>query len=135
LLNTINNPMTLVVSEVSSDVGALFLTILFSAVVTVAVFTPMTKPVFPASVFGEVAFVFGLFAPATAFHFCTSCLVSCSQQRLYPAVFRYLFLRPSLVILIPTAYTDLPVLSASSRAVVVGYNFFSRLISFFDQSR
>jgi hypothetical protein len=66
---TANNPMTLLISEVSSDVPALLLTILSSVVGTDAVFTPMTQPVFSARILVKLGIVFRLFAFATAFFF------------------------------------------------------------------
>jgi hypothetical protein len=75
LFDTANNPMTLLISEVSFDVPALLLTILSSVVVTHALFTPTTQPILVALVFAKLALVFQLFAFATVFHSWSSSLV------------------------------------------------------------
>ena len=74
--------MAFLVVEVFSDVPALLLAILSSAVVTGAALAPRRQSVLTAGAFAKLSFVFPLLTFAALFHFCLSSLVSNSQPSL-----------------------------------------------------
>ena len=74
--------MAFLIVEVFSDVPALLLAILSSAVVTGAALAPGRQSVLTAGAFAKLSFVFPLLTFAALFHFCLSSLVSNSQSSL-----------------------------------------------------
>jgi hypothetical protein len=125
LFHPVNNSMALLISIICFQALALFLVTL-SYICPHAVFAPISKSVFVLTILAKLNLIFPLFAFGTSLHLHFS---------VYIFPFRILFLRPNLTILNLVAGTVLPIWSAICCAVLLGYNFLSRLSSFFDQIR
>jgi len=116
--------MALLISIICFQALPLFLVTL-SYICPHAVFAIIPQSVFVLTILTKLNFVFPLFAFGTLLHLHFS---------VYVFAFCLLFLRPNLCILNCVASTVLPIWSAICCAVLLGYSFFNRFSSFFDQT-
>jgi len=132
--------MTLLISKVFFHSPPVF-PVISAAILTHALFAPQTQPVLAATILAKLTLVFPLFTFCTLLHFYLSVYVlllipdsQIGQQHFYVFPFRLIFLRPNLAILNCVATTVLPIWSAICCAVLLGYSFFRRFSSLFDQT-
>jgi len=141
LLHAINGAISLLISEVFFHRPPVF-PVISAFILTAALFAPIPQPIFVLTILTKLTLVFPLSAFCTLLHLLRLSVYvlllipdsQIGQQHFYVFPFRFLFLRPNLTILNLVACTDLPILSAICCAVLLGYSFFSRFSSIFDQT-
>ena len=126
LFHSVNNSVTLFISTINFRPLPLFFVTL-SRIYPLTVFAPTTQSIPAVTILMELILVFPLFAFVAPLHFCLSVYVlllipnrQIGQQVFYIFPFRFLFLRPNLTTFFLVAYTDLPILSATCCAVLLG---------------